>query len=1804
MNNPTTQQPPALANLTVAEKRELLKNFLSLRNGAAQHVLPLSFGQQSLWVVYQLAPQSPAYNFLYAARIKSKLDEDALVCACQALAQRHPPLRSIFRLEEGKAVQRILPQLRLTVPITPAQAWSEAELIAHMRDLADRPFDLEHGPALRIHLYRRRDEHVLLLVFHHMIADLWSMDILVEELQHIYHAERTGQRAELPAPAAQFADFVRWQFANVYGPRGQKAWEYWQEQLAGELPVLQLPTDHPRPAVQSYNGNAHNWALAEDTATRLRGLARMHGATLFVPLLTAFEILLHRLSGQKEFLVGTAVADRARPEWERLVGYFINQVALRARLDGGATFAGLVDQTRDKIHQALAHQDYPFGLIVKRLGPKRDPSHPPIFQVMFIWDKARELSASGQGFKKGTVPFTQFANVGSGHEKGDCPLFESPVHMESLLMEQRGAPFDLTLIIFEIGDKLTASFRYNSDLFDEATIVRLAGNFNALLKILLDQPNTPMAELALPTAEEQRVLLEDWNRTARPYPDHGCFHKLVERQAQAKTEALAVIFDKQFMTYGELNNRANRLARHLQSFGVGIGKHVGLCLPRSPSAIVAILATWKAGAAYVPLDPAYPRTRLNGMIEDARPAVIMSAENAPHRGLTPLGSPLADTGAKIINLDLIETELAHLPGSNLEPAARADDPAYIIFTSGSTGRPKGTVLCHRGLCNMSQAQVEVFRTEPHDRVLQFASLSFDASVFEMAMALRVGACLVLPTAAEQLPGEGLLRLLREQRVSNATLPPSVLAALPAADLPDLRTLIVAGEACSKELVLAWGKGRRFFNAYGPTETTVWATVAQCEPDGTTPSIGRPIANTRAYVLDEYLQPVPVGVPGELHIAGPGLALGYLNQPGLTAEKFIPDPFAPSDSGLMYKTGDLVRFRADGSLEFLGRRDHQVKVQGLRIELEEIQEALRRHPELAEAAVLAQKKKGLIAYVVPRNPGKTIEPTEIRAFLRECLPQFMVPAAVAVLDKFPLTISGKVDRAALPEVNGDFGCGTRSLTAPRNHGEEALAGIWARVLNVPKVGIHDNFFDLGGASIQTLEVAALAKEVGLSLAPELIFQYQTVAELAASGQWPAASGKEKTNGHSITNGKNKSHGSVPPATGHRPLATSVGNMVIESLGIYLPPRIVTTEEVVRNCRHPLNFPLERMTGIASRRMAGDKEFAMDLAAKAIEECLARSAYGPGDIDLLICTNISRCDGPEHRFSFEPTTSAQLQKRFGLKHALAFDIANACAGTFTALAIVESFLKQGWIRRALVVSGEYITHLTRTAQLEIENFMDQRIACLTLGDSGMALILEQAENDQVGFHELELYTLGKYHPLCVAKVTDRPHGGAIMYTDPVTSSAVTIKQAVSHSLGVLGRRGWLPDDVKHLILHQTSSTTLDGAIHEVNRVVGREVCSRANTVYNLAERANTATTTHFVALYDRLGQGKIAPGDKVLFGISGSGQTVGSALYTMDDLPSRMSAGARERGSAGRAPRSGAPRSGHFRLPRRVRVESIGLAGNARPDTVPLLRAAGSACLQQSAHSAGDMELVLHAGVYRSEFLLEPALAAITAGELGMNADDASLGERRTFAFDLANGGVGPLDACLVAGQMIAAGKIGAAMILASEVENNALSWPENQLGIQETASALILEPSAKDEGFASFWFQSFPELASLETYTRGWNNLLALAIERAGDLEQNYLACLAKAVHQFLKKEGVERDRIELVLPPLRSAAFVRRLADELRIPLGRFIVPQEKERDAFTSSLAQGLAAARKEGRCIPGTIGLVLAVGAGIQVGCALYYF
>lgn len=1766
-----------LDTLPVEEKRDLLKSLLSLRASGPNVAMPLSYGQQALWFIYQLAPHSPAYNFLYAARIRTSLDLDVFRRACLALVARHPMLQTRFLVQDHKPMQQVDPTAAFHIELTDASTWSEEHLLTVLRQRADLPFNLEQAPCLRIELFQRgRADFALLMVFPHIIADLWSADLLLYELHQIYTTLRAGHQLKLPSVAARFGEFIRWQMMQAYGEQGQKSRAYWHNLLAGELPVLELPTSRPRPPVQTYNGTAYTWSLKPEITQQVRTLAREQGATPFSLLLSVFQLLMHRLSGQDDILVGTAVAGRDRPEWERVVGYFLNQVVFRTNFTANRSFRQLLDESRDQVYQALEHQAYPFGLLVKQLQPRRDPARSPIFQVMFIWDKPRDLDAAQAGL-----------NGAAAYD----------LRLETLLMEQRGAPFDLTLILFEFGDRLEASFRYNTDLFDEADIQRWAGCFDTLLESVLTHPEALLSEVTMLTAAQRQQILVEWNQTQAPLPD-CCFPQMFEQQAAQTPAAPALVFGDTTLSYDEANRRANQLARHLQKVGARPGDTMAISLPRGVDLILSVLASWKAGAAYLYIDPASPPMRRSDMLAEARPVVGIGLSSDP--ALT----------VPMVLLDSAWPRIQEQDDSNLRLAAGPEDRAYIIYTSGSTGRPKGAILRHGGLANLTLAQHKLFGLKSGDRVLQYASLGFDASVWEIVMTLSRGAALVLGDTPALLPGRPLWQLLHDQSITCATLPPSVLALVPTDPLPELHTLIVAGEACSAELLQTWAPGRRLFNAYGPTEVTVCATASECRADGQTPTIGKPIANTRVYVLDRHLEPVPPGVAGELYLAGPGLALGYIERPDLTAERFLPNPFNQADEAAMYWTGDIVRWTVDGELEFLGRADHQVKVRGCRIELEEIQGVLRHHPDVLDAVVIVQqgedksasptRQQGLVAYVVPRSQAEFSLPT-VRSYLLERLPHYMLPSAIVPLEAFPLSSTGKIDRARLPAL-------ARAAARPQTNGtpstptERLLMQVCTRVLMVDHVGLHDNFFEMGGASTQTLEVVALAREQGITLSPEMLFRYQTIAELAAAID--DAGGV--VNGTAVR-GEAVAPDHSPLATRHSPvpvLPSQLPGAVIESIGAYLPAQAVSTEQLLQGCRNKIDFPLEKLTGIRSRRMVSDMEFSIDLAAKAVADCLRRSAHRPEEVDLLICCNISRLDGPMYQFSLEPSTAARLAQRFGMVNALALDITNACAGTFTAILIADALLRQGIINTAMVASGEFITHLARTAQQEIEGYMDNRLACLTLGDSGMALMLERAPHTDVGFQDIELYTLGKYYDLCIAKLSSEPGGGPIMHTDAVTGTTVTIKQAVGHAMEVLRRKQWDLDEIDHLVMHQTSETTLDGAVREINRAVGKPVCHRGNTIYNVAERGNTATNTHFLAVCERIQAGDFEEGDRAIFAVSGSGQAVGTALYVFDSLPDRLRQEPRAPAQVGYvANEPGTLR--HFPCQRRVRIESIGTLTEPpaqHADTATMLCQAGEACLQGSARPREEIDLILHTGVFRSEFISEPAVASIAAGRLAINHEEDRPSGRRTLAFDILNGGGGTLTACFLAQGMMAARKFNRVLLLASEVDHNRQFWPDKPLGLVETASALVLEESAGKEGFTAFGYRAFPEHVGVIVSNTGVRDLGPAVFHHHDPALDSILAqCIGQTVREFLARESLTLNDVRLVVPPQRPGQLMPLLAEELAVPLDR-LVNLEAACDYYTSSLAYAFQRMRQDGRLPAGGPVLFIEVAAGLQVWCALY--
>ncbi len=833
-----------------------------------------------------------------------------------------------------------------------------------------------------------------------------------------------------------------------------------------------------------------------------------------------------------------------------------------------------------------------------------------------------------------------------------------------------------------------------------------------------------------------------------------------------------------------------------------------------------------------------------------------------------------------------------------------------------------------------------------------------------------------------------------------------------------------------------------------------------------------------------------------------------------------------------------------------------------------------------------------------KPGPTT--AQLRRFLLEWLPAAMLPAYFVVTNELPRTSGGKVDRRALAETGAGAAERKRVFVAARNRTEQVLVEIWCKVLSVERVGVHDDFFALGGSSTHSLEVAVRAEAAGLPLKPESVFLFGTVAELAAEYGEPLESSADVADARAVESYD------IRPDTEPQPLPAAerpTRNTVIESIGTYLPFKEVSTADLLAGCVNDIGIPLEKLTGIKHRRVAADGEFAIDLARQAVADCLSRSSYRPAEMDLLISCSISRYDGPDQKFVFEPSTAARLRDQCGLDNALAFDITNACAGMFTGIAIADAFLQTGLVGRAMVVSGEYITHISETAQREIEGPMDPRLACLTVGDAGAAVILERGPNNRAGFHDIDIATLSRYAPMCIGKATGGPEGGAIMTVDSIAATTIAVKAAVPYVAGVMRRHGWRPEHCDHIVMHQTSESSLNDAVGAVNRMFGEGAANPGNTIYNLAERGNTASTTHFVALKDHILSNRIRSGDNAVFGISGSGQSVGAALYTFDDLPDRLRRGSDDHHRE--APHD--PQPPEPPPPPAVGIAGVGTIPAGPPGSrgsVDLATQAAAQCLDQSGLDRDELGLIIHAGVYRDEFISEPAIAALVAGELGVNDDIRSPDGPKTLAFDVFNGAVGFLNACQVAVHMIGAGKTGHAMVVASETENNSGSDTHPAYGLSETGSAVILSPTNGNKGFGRFVFRHYPEYAgALTTYTRHSDGRTWLEIDRDPDLTAHYLDIIADAVGELLKLEAIAPSDIAAVFPPHLSQPDREELATRLGVASSLFVAPAT-DADPFSSSVPHGLQHAWQNGLVGAGDVGLIVSVGSGLQVGCTTYRF
>lgn len=1036
--------------------------------------VPLSFSQQRLWFLDQLEPGSAAYNVPLALRMTGNMNVATLEQSLGEILRRHEVLRTTFVIEDERPVQRIAPAGVFTLPLVDLSGMPDEQREANTKECvneeAGRPFDLAAGPLLRATLLRlKQDEHVLLVTMHHIVCDGWSMGILYRELSVLYEAFSKGKPSPLPELPIQYADFAVWQRQWLQGQNLEKQLTFWKEHLK-DVSSLDLPTDHVRPVVQTVRGSMHTIQFPASLTEALQGLGRKENITLFMTLLAAFQGLLHRYTGQDDIVVGSPIANRNRGEVEGVIGFFVNTLVLRSDLSGNPTFREVLKRVRGTCLDAYAHQDMPFEKLVEELNPERDLGRTPLFQVMFALRN---------------VP--------------DTPLELSGLRLSRMEIEITKAKFDLEVHLGETEEGLKGIFVYNADLFDAATIERMAEHYRMILEGIVANPDLRLSELPLLTEADRQQMLVQWNDTKTEYPRDKCIHELFEEQVERTPDATAVVFEDEHLTYRELNTKANQLARCLGKHGIGPEVLVGICVERSVKMVVGILGILKAGGAYLPLNPTYPKELLAFMLEDGKVPVILTQRH--------LAEVVPAHTADVIFLDSDDGETAKESKENPCSRATAMNLAQVMYTSGTTGRPKGVMIPHRAVillvCNTHYIDIS-----PKDRIGQISNISFDASTFEVWGSLLHGACLVgIPTHGILAPEEFAAQI-REQEISVLFLTTALLNQM-VREVPTafrtVRHLLFGGEVADPASIrnlLEAGPPQRLMHMYGPTECTTFATwclVEHVPANAATVPIGKPVSNTTVYVLDRGMQPVPVGVAGELFVGGDGLARGYLKRPALTVEKFIPDPFSEEQGARLYRTGDLVRWRSDGTLEFIGRMDKQVKIRGFRIEPSEIETVLRGHEGIRDVVVVSRRdttqNNSLVAYIVPMN--KEVPDEEgIRKFLQGKVPSFMIPALFVRIDRVPLTSHGKIDYQSLPEAAGRNGKSLH-LSTERSGLEQGLIRIWQDLLHVRPIGRRDNFFDLGGHSLMIVQVFRhIEKEFGIKINPSVIFQASTVEQLAA------------------------------------------------------------------------------------------------------------------------------------------------------------------------------------------------------------------------------------------------------------------------------------------------------------------------------------------------------------------------------------------------------------------------------------------------------------------------------------------------------------------------------------------------------------------------------------------------------------------------------------------------------------------------------------------------------------------------------------
>ena len=1729
---------------------------------------PVSSAQRRLWILSQFQGASAAYNILGVLHVKGPFRTDFFRDSVHYLTQRHESLRTAFEKEE-EIIQVVHPEVDAVITFTtlPHGIPHHEALHTLMEQEINRPFNLEEAPLFRITCaVAGKEEHYIIFCMHHLISDGWSLQVFIRELSAAYNAFAAGNTPEWDELPLQYADYVLWQQEQADKGHSQQL-EFWKEKLRDVPAILELPSDYTRPAVQTFSGDVVRLTLPVPLATQTLKLAGQLQATPYTVLLSVFNVLLFHYTQQEDIVVGSPVANRPRQELEDIIGLFVNTLPVCSRLKADAGFASLVADTATTVREAMLHQDVALEKILEVLPVGRVAGYHPLFQVMFSLHNFENNGFSWDG-------------------------------LETRLHDAEGffSKFDITLSVTQQQTHFELVWEFNPDIFSRNTIQRMAGYFCHILQQVCNEPAITLRDTQLLDHQEKQELLYAWNQTEAVYPV-ARFETLFAKQVACCAGKIAVQDSTDSYSYMQLDQSANRLAHLLISRGVQAGQHVAVCQERNCSMLISLLGTMKAGAVYIPIDPAYPEERRKYLLEDANIHYVITANNLVHLFDS-------DEGRTIICTDMQQQELAACPDIAPVISLSAGDPVYMIYTSGSTGAPKGVRISHHALVNFLYSMITRPGIHENDRLLAVTSLSFDIAGLELFGPLLAGATVIIANRETASSASLLADCLEEQAITVMQATPATWNMLRDAGWEGKHTLkaLCGGESFPRPLA-NWlvTQTAEVWNMYGPTETTIWSTVypVSITDDAIVP-LGKPIANTTCYILNQALQPVPPGVNGDLYIGGSGLAIDYYNRPELTAEKFITNPFVPGQQ--MYKTGDKARYLSDGNIVFSGRADLQVKVNGYRIEPGEIEYHLSDMTGVKQAVVVALMDNNgmhrLCAYIIPTG---TVTVSSLREALQRRVPAHMVPSQWQLVDAFPLTPNGKINRKILQEQELQAPV-AQTYEPPVTLGETILCNIWQEVLRVERVGVHDNFFELGGASLQSINVCAKAAASGMNLTPEKLFEYQTVRELARCA--PVISGI---------------HSAAVPELEKELLAELSASSVItapklqlpqihiESFACYLPEKTVNTNEIVEGCLNKIRFPMQRLTGIHSRRETAADECAFGMAAKAMEHCFNMSRYQPADIDVLISCNVFRMDHPEE-VVLEPGTAIRLAHLSGCSNAVTMDLSNACAGIFSAIVMAETMIRNGTAQRVMLVSGEYLTHLTNTAQKEITDFLDQSISALTVGDSGLAMILEAAPDNGDGFVDIDMFTMGGYSDLCIVKCTNKEEGGLLLKTDAIRMAEAGHVEASRHAWQTLKKNEWPAASINFLIMHQASSTTTANTMRQVNQLLNSDFANKENTIDNIKHRGNTATTTHWMAIQDYILNNSIGDHDRAMLFISGSGLNIGTALYKFDTLPSRVKAYWQQGQQAEKLTVLPEKTAIKPSLPSGVQIGSFAVVLEKDPSgsaIIPATTAARQCLEQQPELDKEDIGMVIYTGIYRDEHLFEPAVATILAGALDINATkDRAKEGLYTLCFDLFNSDLAWLQACFMATNAIMGGRTENILLIAGEMDNNAIVEGAVPCEVQEGGAAYLLQNTdARHKGFGAFLFRHYPALKD-DIYSHVKLKGRYSVVERRELLQrqEQLLPYLKELVIEFLEREQLSFNALRYIIPPFPSAGFTIMLRDMLELPDQVAIVSAEAPLLKASLTMPVLLAELLKQPP-VSGSLVLLISAGAGGQLGCALYH-